>query len=67
MFELVENYTPSAKIKVIGVGGGVDVEVRVDGCRCSASARDASRRPPRLAINSPSATAINLDFSRYSS
>ena len=22
MFELVENYTPSAKIKVIGVGGG---------------------------------------------
>ena len=22
MFELVENYTPSAEIKVIGVGGG---------------------------------------------
>ena len=47
MFELVENYTPSAKIKVVGVGGGGGnavsqmIDANIDGVEFIAANTDA--------------------------
>ena len=47
MFELVENYTPSAEIKVIGIGGGGGnavsqmIDANIDGVEFIASNTDA--------------------------
>ena len=47
MFELVENYTPSAEIKVIGVGGGGGnavsqmIDANIDGVEFIAANTDA--------------------------
>ena len=47
MFELVENYTPSAEIKVVGVGGGGSnavaqmIDANIDGVEFIAANTDA--------------------------
>ena len=52
MFELVENYTPSAKIKVIGVGGGGGnavaqmIDAGIDGVDFIAANTDAQALRP---------------------
>ena len=51
MFELVENYTPSATIKVIGVGGGGGnavaqmIDASIDGVEFIAANTDAQANP----------------------